>query len=151
MMPGQNDTVRTAMLSQLEAMPPGPERDAAVAQFVADYAGQEKMATQDRNFGEEMAMSPMAQGTQTGGKYGTYVAASPLEHLASGLRQFKGFKDVKDARADQKASSAAKQKAMMDMLSAQLRSGGMGGGMGAGGQPGMTPQSNPFMNPNRSA
>jgi hypothetical protein len=147
MMPGQNDTVRTAMLSQLEAMPPGPERDAAVAQFVADYAGQEDMATQDRNFGEEMAMSPMAQGTQTGGKYGTYVAASPVEHLASGLRQFKGFKDVKDARAAQQASSAAKQKALMAMAAAQLR---QGSGMG-GGQPGMTPQSNPFMNPNRSA
>ena len=125
-----NNSIMEMREAEIMAMPPGPEKDAAWAELARDYEGELGGANRTQDFGAEMAMAPGAQGTNTGA---TYVAASPLEHLATGLRTYKGFKDMKEARAEQKALSLAKQAALAKMM----RAGGAGMGLGGGTAMGM--------------
>jgi hypothetical protein len=101
-------------------MPDGPERDQALEMLSRDYPGLSKTARTSQEQGFEMAMSPGAKGTQLGGRYSTYVAASPLEHLATGLRQYGGFKKMKKAEDDLAGLSTDQQKSLSDMLKSWL-------------------------------
>lgn len=49
---------------------------------------------QQFKMGQGMANTPMAQGQTVGS---TFVASSPLEHLANALRQYQGVKATKSA------------------------------------------------------
>jgi hypothetical protein len=123
----QDNSVMELRKAEIQAMPPGPEKDAALAELVRDYEGELGSANRQQDFGMEMATMGQPEGMQAGG---TYVAAHPLEHMAAGLRSFKGYRDMRDAKREQKSMSAAKQEAMMKLLRAGA---GGGGGMGVGG------------------
>ena len=125
---GQGNSVMELRKAEIQAMPPGPDKDAALAALVRDYEGELGASNLQSEQGFEMANMGQPTGTDTGR---TYVAANPLEHMAAGLRAFKGNRDVRDARREQKEMSAAKQQAMMQMLRAGA--GGVGQGMGPGG------------------
>ena len=120
---GTDNSILELRKAEIQAMPPGPEKDAALAALVRDYEGELSASNLQSEQGYEMANAAMPTGTDTGR---TYVAANPLEHMAAGLRAFKGNRDVRDARREQKEMSAAKQQAMMELLRAGA--GGAGGG-----------------------
>ena len=133
---GTDNSILEMRKAQIEAMPPGPDKDAALAALVRDYEGELRAADSQSAQGFEMANMGQPQGMHAGG---TYVAANPLEHMAAGLRAFKGNRDVRDARSAQKEMSAAKQQAMMQILRAGAGGGGGMGGVGGGtafGMPG---------------
>jgi hypothetical protein len=128
---GQDNSILELRKAEIQAMPPGPDKDAAEAAFVRDYEGELAASTLQSDQGFEMANMGQPEGTTT---RATYVAANPLEHMAAGLRSFMGNRDMRDARKQQKSLSAAKQEAMMRLLRAGT---GGGGGMGLGMGPGM--------------
>lgn len=117
---GMDQTIYQQRLAQIKAMPPGPEKEAALAALSADYAGQQAAATQQMNLGAEMASQGAPGVTQLGGKYATAVAANPLEHMAAGLRTYKGYKDMKEAKETAGGLSQQKQKSLMDLLRSAL-------------------------------
>jgi len=121
--PGMDPSMYQQRRNQIASLPPGPQKEAALAALLRDYAGEQSAAQTAQEQGFEMATAPGAQGTQLGGKYSTYVAASPLEHLASGLRQYKGYKGMKESKDKLKELSEQQQKAREDLARA-----GMGGG-----------------------
>ena len=111
-----------ARMQQIQNMPPGPQKEAALAGLLRDYEGEQGRAEEQRSLGAEMMMSEAPQGTHTGGKYGTYVAANPLEHMASALRQYQGGKMIKDSREAGKVLSGQQEDARRRLFTA-----GMGG------------------------
>ena len=115
-----SDTVYQQRLQQIQQMPPGPEREAALAALSRDYAGLQAAAQTRQQRGYEMASEKGPQGTELGGKYSTYVAANPLEHLASGLRRYKGYKDMREADEELGTLSEDKQKTLADLLRSAL-------------------------------
>lgn len=82
--------------------------------------------------GQQFMEPQHAQGRQVGG---TYVAASPIEHLSNAIRQIVGAKMVGDVRGQQQGlltgQQDARQKYMQAMLTAQQ--GGSGGTLGQEG------------------
>jgi hypothetical protein len=127
---GQDNSILEMRKAEIQAMPPGPEQDAALAALVQDYEGELGAANRQQDIGMEMATMGQPQGMQAGG---TYVAANPLEHMAAGLRSFKGYRDMRDAKKAQKGISAGKQQALIDLLRSGIGGGGAaGGGMGGG-------------------
>ena len=132
---GQMDsTMWQAMYQKIQAMPESPQKAALLAKMARDYQGEQSAAETQQSQGFEMAMSPGAKGTHLGGKYSTYVAANPLEHIASGLRQYKGYKGMKEAREALGSLSKDKQQSIVDLLRA-----GLGGGQSAA-PPAQTPR-----------
>ena len=117
---GMDETMYQARLAQIQAMPPGPEKDAALAALAADYKGMQAANTQQMKIGADMASQGAPGVTQLGGKYATAVAANPLEHMAAGLRTYKGMKDMREAKESAGTLSKQKQKSLMDMLRAAL-------------------------------
>lgn len=61
------------------------------------------LAGQDYRRGTDMADTPSPQG-MTVGPMKAYVAASPMEHLASAIRQGRGEVGIRDARQAQAAA-----------------------------------------------
>ena len=57
------------------------------------------VAKQAMGIGQEMASTPSAQGRTV--RNGIYVAASPIEHLATALRQYQGQKAMQNAMGKQ--------------------------------------------------
>ncbi len=113
-------TMYEKRMAQIAALPPGPAKDQAIAELTASYADMGSAADSQRAAGVEATMADMPGGMNTAGKYGTYVAASPLEHLASGLRAYKGYKDISEADAQQELMAKQKQQALERMLRAGL-------------------------------
>ena len=109
--------------NQIAAMPPGAQKEAALAALLRDYQGQTAAAENDMARGQGMADTPMAQGQQLGGRYSTYVASSPLEHLATGLRQYQGNKQAKTAKEKLEELSTQQQQAREGLFRS-----GLGGG-----------------------
>ena len=117
---GMDKTMYEMRLAQIKQMPPGPEQDAAIAALSADYAGMQSAAEDQQAFGAKAALMGSPDAIQTGGKYGTTVAANPLEHMAAGLRTYKGYKDMGDAQESMSDMSMQKQQALRDLLKAGL-------------------------------
>ena len=120
---GMDTTMYENERNRIAAMPPGPAKEAALAALLRDYAGERDTAKADRELGAELIMEDGPSGTQIGGRYSTYVAASPLEHLASGLRKYKGFKDYRKGQDELDQLSKDSQKARTSMFRS-----GLGGG-----------------------
>ncbi len=78
---------------------PAPEDDNAllIQQMAALGISPEMLAmlTHQIGRGENLQDTPMAQGQRVGN---TYVAASPLEHMANALRQYKGAQMAKEGK-----------------------------------------------------
>ena len=115
-----SNTIYQQRLMEIKSMPPGPQQEAALAKLARDYQGEQAAAARQSSQGMEMSGTPTPQGTQTGGRYGTYVAANPLQHLASGLRQYKGYKGMKKAEDKLEGLSKDKQAALIELLRAGL-------------------------------
>lgn len=109
-------------LAQIRQLPPD-QQEAALQQLARDYEGEQGAASTMQTQGNAMATSGSPSGQQGTGRFGAYTAAHPLEHIASAVRQYKGNKDVKEAREVMKGISGDKQKALIEMLRA-----GLGGG-----------------------
>ena len=109
--------------NQVAAMPPGPQKEAAMAAILRDYQRETAEADAAMMRGQEMSDSPNAQGQQLGGRYSTYVASSPLEHLATGLRQYQGNKQAKTAKEKLEELSKQQQQAREGLFRS-----GLGGG-----------------------
>lgn len=117
---GMDQTMYQKRLAEIQAMPPGPEKDAALAALARDYEGEQSAAMAQQKIGAELMSMGAPKATQTGGRYGTTVAASPVEHLAAGLRTYKGGKDMKEAREMLSSGSKDKKQALLDMLRSAL-------------------------------
>src|SRR5712664_1037792 len=91
-----------------------------------------RMLAPQLQFGQQMMQPQQAQGRQVGG---TYVAASPLEHLSNAIRQMVGAKISGDVMSRQRGllggQQDARQKYMQAMMTAQQ--GGQGGTLGQEG------------------
>ncbi len=118
--PAIGGSVYQQRLAQIKAMPPGPQQDAALAALARDYQGENDLASKQMDYAQEAIGAGTPEATQTGGRFGTTVAANPLQHLASGLRTYKGYKDMSEAQDTMKTGSKAKQEALMAMLRAGL-------------------------------
>jgi hypothetical protein len=79
------------------------------------------MANQDYATGQGLSQTPSAQGQNVGN---TYVAASPLEHLATALGRYQGGKQMQGARDQQNALIKALVQANAQKF--QAKSGGPG-------------------------
>ena len=101
-------------------MPDGPEKDAALTALARDYEGEATLASAQMNYGAEAAGAGGLDPMKTGGRFGTTVARSPLEHAAQSLRTYKGYKDMAEAKDTMKTGSASKQQALLDMLRSAL-------------------------------
>jgi len=78
------------------------------------------LAGQDFTVGHGLSNTPTPEGRNAGG---TYVAANPLEHLATALSRAKGMQQMQDARGQQNALIQALAKAKAQQLGAEA--GGM--------------------------
>ncbi len=116
-----SESIYQQRLAEISAMPDGPEKDAALAALARDYEGEADLAGAQMKYGNQAVEAGAPGVTQTGGRFGTTVAANPLEHIASGLRTYGGYKDMREAKDAMKSGSADKQKALLDMLSSALR------------------------------
>lgn len=117
-----------ALRDRIAAMPPGQQKDAALAELLRNYPGEMQALESRTSAADEMAATPMPQGTHLGGRYATYTAASPVEHLASALRQYSGMKAGKKAR-DEAEELRKAQEAMREKIARAGLGGGTQGGM----------------------
>jgi hypothetical protein len=102
-----------AMRQRIAAMPPGPQKEAALAAMLRNYSGEMDRQKDRETMAAELAATPMSKGTHLGGRYKTYVAASPLEHLATAMRQYGGMKAGKQAREKQEEIRKAEMEQAM--------------------------------------
>lgn len=117
---GTTDTMYQQRLAQIRAMPPGPQQEAALAALSRDYQGEQTAAQDQMRYANEAINQGQPGVTQTGGRFGTTVAANPLEHMAAGLRSYKGYKDMAESKETMKTGSADKQAALLAMLRSAL-------------------------------
>jgi hypothetical protein len=115
-----SDSMYQQRLAQIKAMPPGPQQEAALMALSRDYEGEQTAARDQMKYGNEAAMKGGSDPMKTGGRFGTTVARNPLEHIADGLRTYKGYKDMGEAQDTMKTGSADKQKALLAMLRSAL-------------------------------
>jgi hypothetical protein len=117
----QTDSMYQQRLAQIKLMPPGsPQQEAALAALSRDYEGEQTAARDQMRYGNQAAMKGGSDPMKTGGRFGTTVARNPLEHIADGLRTYKGYKDMGEAQDTMKSGSTDKQKALLAMLRSAL-------------------------------
>jgi hypothetical protein len=116
----QTESMYQQRLAQIKAMPPGPQQEAALMALSRDYEGEQTAARDQMRYGNEAAMQGGSDPMKTGGRFGTTVARNPLEHMADGLRTYKGYKDMSEAQDVMKSGSDDKQRALIAMLRAAL-------------------------------
>jgi len=102
----QQQRMQAAMRTALK----DPEQ---LARMSKDYQGQESIDAERLRRAQANYDKPGAKGIQTGD---IYTAASPLAHLADGLRQYKGLKNMKEARDSHQGSTDDKSAALAAML-----------------------------------
>ena len=127
---------------QMQVAQMQPEQQMAELMDIAnDFSSRIKQAQGRSEFGEELMMAPGAQGAIAGpssNPYTAYVAAGPLEHLASGLRTYQGVKERREARTEMKEMEDRRQAMLAKIMRANLPQGNApGGGAQAGGFSGM--------------
>jgi len=113
----QNDPEFAARLRQ---MPP-EERQQFMRQVFQDYAGKESIIADDQLAAEELIGTRGPEGVYT--RRGGYVAGNPLGHLASAVKQGKGYYDQKQAREAKEALSADRTGgvgSIADLISQQM-------------------------------
>lgn len=105
----------------IQSMPPGPEREQALADLSRDYEGRSSMAEGRVDSAEtELADAMDMPGAETAGSsrnpFAVAVAPSALQYAAKGLRGYRANKDRKAARADLEELSEGKERATSSML-----------------------------------
>jgi hypothetical protein len=94
----EDETMREARLRQIATLPPGPQKERAMALMLRDYDAESKVLDSEDKLATDLLAADSPKGTHLGGRYSTYVAASPLEHMATALRQYGGAKKLRQAR-----------------------------------------------------
>lgn len=104
-------------LERIRQLPPD-QQEAAIRQLSLDYPGLTDALQGDVDFGEErmMADSPEGRYGPSGNPYSVYVAANPLEHLASGMSKYQGGVERREARKGLDALSKMKQEAVSNAI-----------------------------------
>lgn len=108
---------------RIEQMPPGPQKDAMLARLARDYEGEQALGESNLERQRGLADLESPGGTKLGGRFSTYVAASPLEHVTTAIRRGQGMRGEKEEMGNLKSLSKDKQQAVIDLLRS-----GMGGG-----------------------
>lgn len=80
----ETDNMLQIAMEQLKQMPDGPEKDLAIEQLFQDYPGLENVIAEQLNQADRMTKDDSAQGINAGGQF---VAASPMAHMSSALKQ----------------------------------------------------------------
>jgi len=116
MQPQEQDPAMQAQMQQIMQQPGVMEaiqgmdpaqREQYMQGLFADYQGQDAINTDEAAMAAELRNKSGAEGRQAGR---VYVAANPLEHLASGLERNQARKDLgaaQDRRRDMSAQKAA--------------------------------------------
>ena len=120
---GMSPDMIEAFKRKIEQMPPGPQKDAMLARLSRDYQGEADLAGKVYERNRDLADMAAPGVTQTGGRFGTTVAASPIEHVTTAIRRGQGMRGENQAMEDLKSLSKDKQQAVIDLLRS-----GMGGG-----------------------
>jgi hypothetical protein len=102
-------------LAQAEQQNPG-----ALQQMIdAGLFGDTSALNQEQiRLGEGMASIPTPQGQRVGG---TYIAASPLEHLATAIQRGQGLRQINDAKTAQSAAIKTKGGGMEALIRAMAQ------------------------------
>jgi hypothetical protein len=88
----------------------GPEREKAIAELSTNYEGRKESLRDDLTMSYDQYSSPTPEGRMTSGnQFGYYQAASPLEHIASGMQKYMGGKGMKEARTEREKLSAMQE------------------------------------------
>jgi len=105
-----------SMFSQM-----APEQQQQFLQLLAsDFEGQMSTAESDMTRADAVRQGEGPRGRYAGGMY---VAANPLEHIASGMQKYqanKDFKTAQTARGDASTRAEELRKQTMDMLAGKM-------------------------------
>ena len=117
---GTTESMYQQRLAEIRAMTDPAQQQAALEALARDYEGESALAAAQMKYGADAAGAGGLDPMTTGGRFGTTVARNPLEHAAQGLRTYKGYKDMADARDTMKSGSSSKKQALLDMLRSAL-------------------------------
>ena len=118
---GIDETAKQKRIAEIRAMPPGSvQQQQAIDDFSRDYGGLQSAAQDQMRYANQAINQGQPEATRTGGRFGTTVAANPLAHIASGLRSYRGYKDMAEAKDTQKKNSEMQQRARAALLRAGL-------------------------------
>ena len=96
-----------------------PEQQQQVlAQLSTDYKGQGGVANDQLAIAQGLRSTPSAEGRQAGR---VYVAANPLEHIASAYKQRQGLDQEKTALARKKELSDMQGQGLQSVMASMLR------------------------------
>lgn len=116
----QNLMLQPDIMAQLEALPP-EEQEAQMQRMFRDYAGEEAI------FSEQAATAKALRGKAgpEGRSHGdVYVAANPLEHIASGIEKYRAGEDYDEAMQGMEDLSTSRSEGIRGV--AELFAGGTG-------------------------
>jgi hypothetical protein len=118
---GAEDYIQSQMqnpdvIARLDGMEPA-ERAETLRRMYQDYQGQGALNTEAMSQADALRNTATPEGVQAGNQY---VAASPLSHLAKGVKDVKGNMDYRKAQAAQQALSGDKTQGVMDMAKMYL-------------------------------
>jgi len=103
------------IMAQLDAMPPD-EREAQMTRMFQDYTGQSDILGEQAAAASALRGTPDAEGRQAGN---VYVAANPLEHIATAANRIKGGNDYDAAMQGMKDLSADRTAGVVGMANMQ--------------------------------
>lgn len=116
-----------ALYAEILRLPPA-EQEEWLDKLSTNYPGQIDDLKREQDYYDAEAGTPMAKGIVAGpssNPYTHYVAASPLEHAAVGMRQYRGMKGFREAADERRgirtAQAAIDRKAREAALASQLR------------------------------
>ena len=116
----QQSMTNPNVIKQLEGMPP-EERADFMRKMYADYTGQSAISNEAMSQADALRNTATPEGITVGNQY---VAASPLSHIAKGVRDVKGNMDYRAAQKDIARQSQDKSDVLAQFAAMQA---GMGG------------------------
>ncbi len=112
-----------------------PEKSEAIRVLTASYPELAESLAEDLGYANDMMNTAMPEGRMAGQ---VYVAANPLEHLSSALRQGYGAKMRADTKKDQAQMRSDMQKGRAGFYGGDGQSSPAGGGAGRSMKPDLT-------------
>lgn len=107
-----NDDMLQLALGKLKSLPEA-EQQAAIAKLTADYEGRETTLRDELENNYALLTDKGPEGQVAGNnQFSVYVAASPFEHLASGMQKYQAGKSVKSAREGLEGLSKDKEEGL---------------------------------------
>ena len=94
------------------------EQQQAIERLAMDYQGQNAVADDQMMAAQMLRDTEGAEGQQIGD---VYVAAHPIEHIASAMKQRQGYNQQKEAIERKKELSDMQSMGLQDVIAAELR------------------------------